>query len=357
MFCPSCGAPNPDGSRFCNQCGHSFPAPSESGAQRASLSGQSAAANTGSQQHSGSYSGVSSNTLHNVGIRSAGGRWAALIGAGLGLLGLGAIGAWLALHGKAASPTPIEVGTPTIGDGDPNIDFVTGGARVLWANRDAGLTRVLPVPSSTNGSGSSSGSRGGPRDRRGSESAAQTGATNTPAGEQAGGSNSGSTSTTNTTNPNAGGNSAGSGSGNTAGEASAGGTANPPGGNTEPTNPPAANPPTETGSTPPAEGGEADDRDIVLELFAARVRRLIRNYYVPRAQTCFDRALRDNSELRGTVVVAFAVDNAGRVTRATTDRNTTGSESLASCLTSQVRSWEMPPAPEAEVEMAVPFSR
>jgi TonB family protein len=110
----------------------------------------------------------------------------------------------------------------------------------------------------------------------------------------------------------------------------------------------------ETAPTPPEVG---DERDIELELYSARVRFLVRRYYAARAQSCFDRATRNDPSLHGTVVIDMTIGADGTVGRSHVARNTTGDEALGGCLASQVRSWRLSPPPGGELTMQMPFSR
>ena len=115
---------------------------------------------------------------------------------------------------------------------------------------------------------------------------------------------------------------------------------------------------TSTGDTNNEATGEFEpERDIALDLYGAQVRRVIRQYYAKRAQSCFDRASRNNEALRGTVVVAFSVAADGQVQNAKPVRNTTGDEALGRCLASQVGSWRLPAPPGGALELEMPFSR
>jgi TonB family protein len=104
-------------------------------------------------------------------------------------------------------------------------------------------------------------------------------------------------------------------------------------------------------------GAEEDERDLMLDLYATRVRRYIRTYYAGRAQSCFDRAARVNDGLRGTVLVTFTIKEAGGTEGVRVTRNTTGDDVLANCLVNQVREWDLPGPPGGALELSMPFSR
>lgn len=104
----------------------------------------------------------------------------------------------------------------------------------------------------------------------------------------------------------------------------------------------------------------ASEEDILLDAYSSHVRRHIREYYARRAQTCFDHESRvDQAAVRGTVLIGFTIMGSGEVRNTTIERNTTGRDSLASCLERQVSSWRLPRPPEGidELPMQMPFSR
>ena len=105
--------------------------------------------------------------------------------------------------------------------------------------------------------------------------------------------------------------------------------------------------------------GQAEERDLEMDLYASRVRRFIRSYYIRRAAGCFERESRNDRNVRGTVVVGFVIPASGIVEDARVVRNSTGSETLAACLARQVGSWRLPAPPDgaAPLEMQMPFSR
>ncbi|WP_157069592.1 TonB family protein [Sandaracinus amylolyticus] len=97
-----------------------------------------------------------------------------------------------------------------------------------------------------------------------------------------------------------------------------------------------------------------------MDAYAAHVRRYIREYYIRRAQMCFDHESRvDQQAVRGTVVIGFTIQGSGEVTGAQIERNTTGRDALAACLQRQVEDWRLPRPPEGvdELPMQMPFSR
>ncbi len=84
---------------------------------------------------------------------------------------------------------------------------------------------------------------------------------------------------------------------------------------------------------------------------------MIRTYYAPRAQTCFERETRNRESVRGTVVIGFQVQADGQIDNVRVIRNTTDIDTLGACLVRQVDSWRLPPPPESPLAMQMPFSR
>jgi outer membrane biosynthesis protein TonB len=117
---------------------------------------------------------------------------------------------------------------------------------------------------------------------------------------------------------------------------------------------PPSPPPSEPATTPPPKNPEAE---MELELYAGRVRFAVSRYYAGATQSCFDKATQRDATLSGTVVIATKVGADGQVKSATPTRNSTGDQSLGECLASQVRSFRLPPPPNGEIELKLPFSR
>ncbi|MCC7537570.1 MAG: TonB family protein [Deltaproteobacteria bacterium] len=105
-------------------------------------------------------------------------------------------------------------------------------------------------------------------------------------------------------------------------------------------------------------GSEEEDEDLETTMYASRVRSVIRQYYRPRAQTCFDRASRNDPELRGTVTVRFNIGGSGQVSGARVLSNSTEHDEIGRCIVTVVNGWRLPPPPNDEpVQIEMPFSR
>lgn len=407
MYCQACGAENTKDARFCNMCGARFaqageaggpigdggepetPAPAGgprndpnatvlgvgkaevgSAAPPAGAAAPTAAARgagarvSGPQQSPFGGDSMLGVTLGGIGVKSAKKTWLTIFAIAATLVAVGSLATWLAMRGSdeggghAEADDPFVLGTPLTeetegvpeesGEGDPtpeDIDFVTGGGG-----------------STTTAAGSSSGSTMRSTSRRstmrGSSSGSSTGGTTTmSSGGSTGSSTGGSTTTTMS--------STGSTGGSTTMESTGGST----GGST--TMDSAGGSGTETGGTGTGGGSETggggslptdtetapEERNLELELYGSRVRYVVRRYYAARAQNCFDRATRNDPSVSGTVVVAMTIGEDGQVSRSRVQRNTTGNESLGSCLSNNVSTWRLPPPPGGSLDMTMPFSR
>lgn len=105
MFCPSCGAPNPDEAKFCNQCGAGLgPASGQGDSARppGTVTGDGAR-RTGSGQ--GTLSGMSTHDMAASMVTGPSRRQMAAAGVVIGLLGV-AVGAVAAWRSTVTPPTP-----------------------------------------------------------------------------------------------------------------------------------------------------------------------------------------------------------------------------------------------------------
>jgi TonB family protein len=77
--------------------------------------------------------------------------------------------------------------------------------------------------------------------------------------------------------------------------------------------------------------------------------------YAAGIQYCYESELKRDESLRGKLVVAMTVTAAGNVQEATVVRNSVGSERLAACALSQIRSWKFPPISGGLTTFQAPF--
>ena len=74
---------------------------------------------------------------------------------------------------------------------------------------------------------------------------------------------------------------------------------------------------------------------------AGKVSRIFRRR-ASAIRTCYERGLKANPNLRGKVKIRFTIATSGRVTRIRVVSNSTGSSTVASCITKKVRRWRFP---------------
>lgn len=258
--------------------------------------------------------------LEAIGIRSTKKTWATIAGIAALLFVLGGVATFFTMKstqhevGGAAEEDPFELGTPEIQNPE-GVDFVSGrreGAQPTPPTPSG--TEVTPTPSTT----------------------MDAVAANTPTSPSTP-----STMSQTSTSP--------ATMESTTMETSM----------TEPVAPTTMEPEPTTMDTVPADPGEAPpETEMEVEMYTSRVRYLIRRYYLPRSQSCFEHATRNNPSLHGQVTVSLTIGASGNVTSSSVARNSTGDTQLGSCLATQVRSWQLTPPPGGEpVTMTLPFSR
>ncbi len=336
MFCQACGAKNAEGSRFCNLCGERFAAAGEPGGPVAASTASAAPAvdvwslTPGASDKSEATRAparVGSNTMQSAGIAVHRKRNIVLmLMAGATLL------AAAFLLGRFAAPpsaTPqesahtAEVSAPTTTTSETpagtDPPLFTGTPEVRH-NARTPRTQTAANPS---------------RENNPSPNALPTKRTPTTQVNRNGETAPASASPNNEPNRNDGTN---ANSATTAAETP---------GNTNAID-----------QVPAEDGASEDEASIEEEMYAVQVRRVIRTYYLPRAQSCFDHQSRvAQDSVRGTVLVTFAIQANGEVQNATVTRNTTNNDALGRCLVSAVNQWRLPAPPSAPLELAMPFGR
>lgn len=125
MFCPSCGSPNPDDAKFCNQCGWRLAPPTQQGdasqkaPTRQGVAPETAASAQGarSQQGHASLSGLSTHDMAAAMVQGPSKRSMAIGGIAIGAAGLalGAVLAWRQTRPPEVPPvTPVGlIGEPS----------------------------------------------------------------------------------------------------------------------------------------------------------------------------------------------------------------------------------------------------
>ena len=286
-------------------------------------------------------------SLESIGIRNNKKTLMLLLSAALGLVAVGVVFAKIFLkeepadQGHAAPDDPFVIGVPVpTGVDAPDVDFVTGTAMGTMSAMSSAMTTTMTTMTTT-------------RSRPATMTTRMT-QTATPmmTGASSWSSEMGTTATMDTDMTS-----------DTTSTMSASMTSTMT--TTMATTMTAPDEPTESGSgggTTGTEGtidpGEAgDERDIEMDLYSARVRFVIRRYYAAQAQSCFDRATRNNPTLSGTVVLNMTIGADGNVSRVSKRRDSTGDEQLVSCLVNRVNAWQLPPPPGGSLQMQLPFSR
>lgn len=77
--------------------------------------------------------------------------------------------------------------------------------------------------------------------------------------------------------------------------------------------------------------------------------------YAAGIQYCYEAELKRDEHLTGKLVVAMTITAAGNVQDASVVRNTLGSDRIASCALSQIRSWKFPPISGGLTTFQAPF--
>jgi len=114
----------------------------------------------------------------------------------------------------------------------------------------------------------------------------------------------------------------------------------------EPTPEPVAAAPAKQTSRQPVDDGKGLD--------AGQIRGPIKRNGA-QVKACYERELKKNPGLAGKLAVSFTIAPSGEVRSAKTAQNSTGSLSLARCVTSRVKSWIFPSA-EGSTDVEYPFT-
>jgi TonB family protein len=72
-------------------------------------------------------------------------------------------------------------------------------------------------------------------------------------------------------------------------------------------------------------------------------------------KNCYERQLKRNPKLAGTVKIQFTIQQSGRIGQATVLQNTTGDSGLGTCIVSQIKRWRFRKPDGGSVTVAYPF--
>lgn len=88
------------------------------------------------------------------------------------------------------------------------------------------------------------------------------------------------------------------------------------------------------------------DRDALTRYVKARIKSL---------QSCYEKELKRNPNLKGKVVVRFSIMPSGRTGSIEIEEDTLGTDAVGACIKSYIRSWVFPFKPSDEVPVSYPF--
>ncbi|WP_164006892.1 AgmX/PglI C-terminal domain-containing protein [Pyxidicoccus trucidator] len=72
-------------------------------------------------------------------------------------------------------------------------------------------------------------------------------------------------------------------------------------------------------------------------------------------QSCYEKELKRNPNLKGKVVVRFVIKPSGRAGEIEIEENTLGSEAVGSCIRTTIRNWAFPFKPDSDTAVSYPF--
>jgi hypothetical protein len=98
-------------------------------------------------------------------------------------------------------------------------------------------------------------------------------------------------------------------------------------------------------STPEVDSADVD-RDALARYVKARIKSL---------QSCYEKELKRNPNLKGKLVVRFTIMPTGRTGDIDLEENTLGNDAVGACIRSYIRSWVFPFKPDDEVPVVYPF--
>lgn len=105
--------------------------------------------------------------------------------------------------------------------------------------------------------------------------------------------------------------------------------------------------------------GGNDEKSNELDDIRAKINadsiQMIVKHYLPQVRACYDRAMKQQDRISGTVEVRFRITAQGRVGASKVHRNTTRHEGLGKCLAVIIQRWRFPKPAGGEAEFIYPF--
>ncbi|MCP3138535.1 TonB family protein [Pyxidicoccus xibeiensis] len=98
-------------------------------------------------------------------------------------------------------------------------------------------------------------------------------------------------------------------------------------------------------STPDVESSDVD-RNALARYVRSRLKSI---------QSCYEKELKRNPNLKGKVVVRFTIKTNGRVGDFEIEENTLGNEAVGSCIRTTIRGWTFPFKPDSDTGVSYPF--
>lgn len=95
---------------------------------------------------------------------------------------------------------------------------------------------------------------------------------------------------------------------------------------------------------------EVDSADVDREALARYVKARIKSL-----QSCYEKELKRNPNLKGKLVVRFTIMPSGRTGDIDLEENTLGNDAVGACIRSYIRSWVFPFKPDDAVPVVYPF--
>jgi outer membrane biosynthesis protein TonB len=95
---------------------------------------------------------------------------------------------------------------------------------------------------------------------------------------------------------------------------------------------------------------EVESSDVDRAALARYVRSRLKSI-----QSCYEKELKRNPNLKGKVVVRFVIKPSGRAGEIDIEENTLGSEAVGSCIRTTIRNWTFPFKPDSDTAVSYPF--